>query len=64
VQVVGDDRVESDEQFSVNFTGLEASGRAVSLGDNLAAGVIQNDDVASVSIGGVTLAEETRVPRT
>ena len=57
VNVLGDEVVELDEQFLVNLTNLIAGGRDVSLGTVQVAGIIRNDDVASLSIDDATGSE-------
>ena len=57
VIVDGDDKVELDETFFVNLSGIAAGGRAVTFADNQGLGSITNDDSATISIDDVTLDE-------
>lgn len=57
VQVTGDTKVELDEAFHVNLSGVAAAGRNVSVTDNLGVGTILNDDSATLSIDNVALTE-------
>ncbi len=59
ITVNGDEKVELDESFFVNLSGLSASGRAVTLSDARGIGRILNDDAATLAINDVTLAEGT-----
>ena len=56
VNVAGDAVVEAQEQFAVQLGQLMASGRMVSLGAN-GAGVITNDDSATLAIAGASVSE-------
>ncbi|MEM7585614.1 MAG: Calx-beta domain-containing protein, partial [Acidobacteriota bacterium] len=56
VTVNADTTVEADETFSVALASLVSSGRDVSLGSG-ATGTIENDDLATVSVGDVSQAE-------
>jgi|GEM_PF-1199688 len=57
VVINGDTTVEADETFTGTISGLNASGRSVTLGTATATGTITNDDTATVSITGATTAE-------
>ncbi|APZ90449.1 sodium/calcium exchanger 1 [Fuerstiella marisgermanici] len=57
VTVNGDEKVELDETFFVDLSGLSASGRAVSVTDSRGVGRIVNDDAATLTINDVTLQE-------
>ncbi|AFY28282.1 Calx-beta domain-containing protein [Cyanobium gracile] len=54
INVVGDTNVESNENFFVNLSNLQAGGRNVSLGASQGVGTIVNDDVAALPT--ITLA--------
>lgn len=58
IDVAGDLTVEADETFVVNLLSIGASGRDVVLGDATGTATIVNDDVARISIGDVTIAED------
>ncbi|MEZ6125430.1 MAG: Calx-beta domain-containing protein [Planctomycetaceae bacterium] len=57
ISVTGDQVVELDENFLVNLSNLNASGRSVTIVDDQGRGTILNDDSATLSISDVTLAE-------
>ncbi|MEO1982748.1 MAG: Calx-beta domain-containing protein, partial [Fuerstiella sp.] len=57
VVVVGDEKVELNEAFFVDISGLVNNGRDVTIGDSQAQAVITNDDAATLSIDDVVLAE-------
>ncbi|MEQ9407474.1 MAG: Calx-beta domain-containing protein [Fuerstiella sp.] len=57
VQVTGDSRVELDEMFRLNLTGMASGGRNVTLDDVAGIGTIINDDHAVLSIRGLAAAE-------
>ncbi|HPR26300.1 Calx-beta domain-containing protein, partial [Lentimicrobium sp.] len=57
VSVNGDTKVEANETFTVELTGLDNNGRNISVTDASGLGTITNDDSAILSIDDVTLAE-------
>lgn len=57
VVVKGDEKVERDETFVLNLTGLDAAGRNVTFTDDQATGTITNDDAASLTINDRSVAE-------
>ncbi|MCZ8222405.1 MAG: lectin-like protein [Microcystis sp. LE19-84.1B] len=57
VAVNGDTKVETNENFFVNLSNLQANGRNVTLTDNQGQGTINNDDSASIAITDVTITE-------
>ncbi|MDA1014273.1 MAG: putative Ig domain-containing protein [Planctomycetota bacterium] len=57
VQVNGDAKVELDETFFLNLSGISAAGRDVTFADNQGLGTINNDDSATISINDVSLIE-------
>jgi hypothetical protein len=57
VATVADNTVELDETFTATLSGLNAGGRDVTIATGTAAGTIQNDDLATVSINGPSVAE-------
>jgi hypothetical protein len=57
VDVNGDPKVELEETFLVNLSGLTAGGRSATLADSQGQGTISNDDSATLAIDDVTLAE-------
>ncbi|WP_166831094.1 Calx-beta domain-containing protein [Thalassoroseus pseudoceratinae] len=58
VDIFADDIVELDEQFLVNLSNLQASGRSVTLTDDQSVGTIINDDAATVLIDDVSQDED------
>ncbi len=61
VAVTADDVVELNEQFSVELSNVQASGRAVTISDSTGTGTIVNDDAANVRISDVTQNEDAGV---
>ncbi len=59
VDITADTTIELDEQFFVNLSNLQATGRDVTIGDDQGIGTITNDDAATVSINDVTQDEDT-----
>ena len=59
VEILDDGVVELDEQFFVQLSNAQASGRSLVLADNRGIGTIANDDTASVSINDVSIFERT-----
>ncbi len=57
VNVNGDNKVELDELFAVNLSGLNNNGRNVSITDASGAGTITNDDAIAINISSVTQNE-------
>lgn len=57
VDVTGDTTVELDQTFAVDLTGLNTSGRSVTVTDDQGLGTITNDDSATLSISDVSIAE-------
>lgn len=57
IDVAGDQAVELDETFLVNFLNLQAAGRNVVLDRSSATATITNDDAASLAIADVRMAE-------
>lgn len=57
VVVTGDTVTELDEEFRLNLSGVNASGRDVTIADNQGRGDITNDDSATLSINDVSAAE-------
>ncbi|MEZ6127296.1 MAG: Calx-beta domain-containing protein [Planctomycetaceae bacterium] len=57
VLVNGDEKVERDETFFANLSGLMAGGRNVIISDRQGAATIVNDDHATIAISDVTMAE-------
>ncbi|MCA9016629.1 MAG: hypothetical protein KDA77_14955, partial [Planctomycetaceae bacterium] len=57
ITISDDAIVESDKNFLINLSNLQAGGLSVTMADAQATGTISNDDSAVVSIGDVTQAE-------
>ncbi|MEP3480196.1 MAG: Calx-beta domain-containing protein [Fuerstiella sp.] len=57
VDVTGDEVVERTETFFAQLSGLNTSGRAVTVADDSATGTITNDDSATVSVDNITVME-------
>ncbi len=58
VDITADNVVELDEQFFVNLSNLQATGRDVTIGDDQGIGTITNDDAATISIDDVSQDED------
>ena len=57
VDVIGDTKVELNQDFRVNLSGFANAGRNITLIDAEGVGTIVNDDLANLSIDDVTLNE-------
>ena len=57
ILVNGDEKVELNETFLVNLSGIAASTRNVTFSDSQGQGTITNDDAATLSISDVTMVE-------
>ncbi len=57
VIVNGDTKVELDETFVLNLSGVVAGGRDVTIADSQAEATIQNDDAARLLVNDVSMAE-------
>ncbi len=60
VTIINDNKVENNEVYNVALSGLNATGRNVSLGTSTGTGTIVNDDAATVTLtpaGGITQSE-------
>ncbi|MCR9201189.1 MAG: proprotein convertase P-domain-containing protein, partial [Planctomycetaceae bacterium] len=55
--VLGDQKVELDESFSLLLAGLSSGGRAVSITDDTAQATILNDDAATLTVTDASLTE-------
>ncbi|MFY0594761.1 Calx-beta domain-containing protein, partial [Roseivirga sp.] len=58
VTVANDDLVEADEDFTVDLSNLQVSGRSVTLADATGTGTITNDDVVTITIGDMSGNED------
>ena len=58
IDVTTDSIVELNEQFFVNLSNVQASGRDVTITDSQGIGTITNDDTATISIDDVTQNED------
>lgn len=57
VQVTADEKVELDEDFTLNLLSIVGNGRNVSFGDNTGLGSITDDDTATLSLDHVSALE-------
>ena len=57
VDLLNDNIAENDESFSFEISGVSASGRAVSIGDATATGIIADDDQSLIRINDVSATE-------
>ncbi|MCP4711494.1 MAG: hypothetical protein GY869_22985, partial [Planctomycetes bacterium] len=58
VTIIGDDTVELNENFFVDLSNIQASGRDVNFADNQGQGTIQNDDAATLAINSAGGSED------
>ena len=58
ISISDSDRVELDETFLVNLSGLQSNGRDVTIADNQAVITIHDNDQAAISINDTTINED------
>ena len=64
ITIIGDNTVEADENFTLTFSNLNATGRSVNLPAGPATGIIEDNDQAAFTINDVSLEEGTNTTTT